>query len=303
MKPSRIVLIFALALSLAPACFAQKLPLTLETGRLSLSVGEKRNISLKVDGVTVIRESGLYIVQPWWAGTYLDQEKVTPKVTMTLDGALTATARYETPDATAEYLYELGTDDTLKVTLRFRMKSDKPAEVEYTAGYLNADLLKGVPYTAETVDGPRKGFVPLFAKSSDQTASRLTPLLKSIRFETAIGPMEISVTGNSRVTSTLNLFDAREEDRGQADQDQVVGAGDQEDGGELVGPGGHAVGLGQGAQGDQEHGRLVLVLEGRLQVLGGQGRVGAQLAGQGRVVADGRLLGVHHFVLRLKSSR
>ncbi len=209
---SSLVLILTVTLSLAPSCCAQKLPLTLETGRLSLSVGEKRNISLKVDGVTVIRESGLYLVQPQWAGTYLDQEKVTPKVTMTIDGAMTATARYETPDAEAEYLYELGVDDSLKVTLRFRMKTDKPAEVEYTAGYLNADLLKGMPYTAETVDGPSKGFVPLFAKSSDQTASRLTPLLKSVRFETAVGPMEISVTGNNRVTSYLNLFDAREED-------------------------------------------------------------------------------------------
>lgn len=220
LRPSPIILILMVTLSAASACCAQKLPVVLKTDRLTLLIGDKRNISLTVDGVTVIRESGLYLVQPGWAGTYLDQDKLTPMVTATtggaqtatVDGAQSVTAKYETPDAQAETLYELGADDSLKVTLRFRMKTDKPAEVEYTAGYLNADLLKGMPFTAETIDGPREGFVPLFAKSSDQTASRLTPLLKSIRFETAIGPMEISVTGNSRVTSTLNLFDAREED-------------------------------------------------------------------------------------------
>lgn len=191
---------------------AQAPLLDLAAGNLRLTVGAGDNVKLYVRGVPVIHRSTMYLVKPRWTAALLNQDTITPKVSSTTEGnAKIGIAEYESERGYARYRYELRPDDTMKVTVRFGLHTEQPAEVEYDAGYINANLIKGMPYMAETVEGPRSGEVPLFPASADQTESRLTPPLKSIRLSTVIGTINIKVEGSSDITSAFNLFDARGE--------------------------------------------------------------------------------------------
>jgi len=67
---------------------------------------------------------------------------------------------------------------------------------------------------------------------------------------------------------------------------------------------GHAVGFGDVAQGDKEHGRLLGIFHGRLEVLRRIDRIGAKFAHQGFVVADAGTVEIFQgFTLLLKSAR
>lgn len=203
-------LIAAAALLLATAAGARaQARLDLSAGDLHFTLNPSTNIRLSLRGVPVIRESRLYIMQPGWTGALLNQDVDVPKVSSSVEnGVQVGTADYDTPEAWAKYRFEVHPDNTFVVALRFASKG-APAIVEYDAGYLNANLLAGRPFTAKTVAGDRSGTVPLFATNPDQTASKLTPNLSDLTVDTVLGRMSVQVEGSDAITKNLTLFDAR----------------------------------------------------------------------------------------------
>jgi hypothetical protein len=61
----------------------------------------------------------------------------------------TGTAVYETTDAKVTYTYQLGPDETYKVTVNYA-STGKPAEVEWDMAYLHANLIAGRAWFGET---------------------------------------------------------------------------------------------------------------------------------------------------------
>ncbi|HEY3411937.1 MAG TPA: glycoside hydrolase family 20 zincin-like fold domain-containing protein [Armatimonadota bacterium] len=198
------------ALSVIPAFAAGPAPLAdLSAGHLRFSLSKSSGMELTVRGVPFIRESTFYIVKPGWTGAYLNQDKDDPEVTTSSEGRTkVATATFDKLNAYAKYRFEVRPDDTFKVTLTFASKGPESV-VEYDAGYLNANILQGAKFTAETVKGKVSGVVPLFAKSADQVESKLAPNMSHAVFETAFGRIEMTVEGTSDITKSLTLFDAR----------------------------------------------------------------------------------------------
>jgi hypothetical protein len=181
----------------------------IQAGDLSLTVEAGRDVRLTWRGVPVIRESGLYVVTPGWTKVLLNPDKMELKPVVTrLAGGQACDLAFQTPEASAKVRYEVRDDNTFVQRVTYTANG-VPAQVEYTAACLNANLIAGRPYTATTVTGPRSGKVPLYTESSDQTATRLCPFVKSVRFDTTLGSMDISVEGNDESTSSLNIFDAR----------------------------------------------------------------------------------------------
>lgn len=200
----------AATLVLAAAAARPQAPrLDLSAGDLHFTLNPGSNIRLTLRGVPVIQESRLYIMKPGWTGALLNQDSDVPKVSSSVeDGVQIGTADYDTPDAWAKYRFEVHPDNTFKVAVHFASKG-APAIVEYDAAYLNANILAGRPFTAQTVQGDRSGTVPLYAASADQTASKLAPNIKDLTVDTVLGRMNIHVEGSDAVTNALTLFDAR----------------------------------------------------------------------------------------------
>jgi hypothetical protein len=182
----------------------------LTAGRLHLTLDSGAKMRLWVDGVQAITESHLYLVKPGWSGILLNTDEMKPRLTTSTEGdTRVLTAEFDNPDAYARYRFELSPRNTLTVRLTFGTKNGVPAEVEYSS-YLNANPVIGAAFEAETTAGGRTGKVPMMALSENQEASRLTPaLFRRMRLDSLLGPLTIQVDGNNRVTSALNLFDAR----------------------------------------------------------------------------------------------
>ncbi len=200
---------FAAALLVAMAVPASAQYITLNSRNLRFQLLAGRNITLTARGVPVIRQSHLYIVKPGWTAMYLNQDNERPTVTTWNEGDVQmAGATYETDDAVVKYRFEMRQDDTFKVKVEYASKG-QPAELEYDAGYINANVLAGAPYTAQTVKGPVQGEVPWHATSDDQAKSQVMPLLSQATFQTVLGELQILVEGSNKENSTLRMFDAR----------------------------------------------------------------------------------------------
>lgn len=199
-----VIALFALALPMARAE-----SLDLAAGHVRAVFTQGRHLQLFYNGIPVIRESHLYVVKPGWTGPILNQDGEIPKFTSTTEGdARIGTVAYETDGAWAKYRLEVRPDDTFKIAVTWGSKG-APAEVEYTNGYINANLIAGVPFKAETIDGPKSGTVPMYATTDDQNASQLCPLVKQITLESRIGRIEIAVEGTDKDTAEMKLFDSR----------------------------------------------------------------------------------------------
>ncbi|HVK06508.1 MAG TPA: beta-N-acetylhexosaminidase [Armatimonadaceae bacterium] len=191
----------------------------LRAGRLRVTMGpESGRMRMTVDGVPVVTDSHLYLVKPGWTGIYLNTDSTKPTISVSEEnGAKVATAVFENEDAYARYRFEprAGSSgnggDAVTVRVAYGTKKGQPAELEYAAGYLNANPLAGVPFQADTVEGPRSGAAPAFATSSDQVKSRLTPFFRRMRLDSRLGPLTITAEGSGEANRVLNLFDARGE--------------------------------------------------------------------------------------------
>ena len=94
-----------------PASAAPPVELTAATvGRTTVSWSPGLGLSLTTDGVTVIRQSTLYLVEKGWTGTYLDQRDADWKISDWKDadnGAKSATATAENKNGSFAYLFTL----------------------------------------------------------------------------------------------------------------------------------------------------------------------------------------------------
>lgn len=193
-----------------PAAVQTAKTIDLAAGRLRLTLASGGHLRLLVDGVPVVTDAHLYLVKPGWTGVLLDTDDMMPRLTTSTEGdTRVATAEFENADGYARFRFALRPDDTATVQATYGTKNSQPADVEYAAAYLDANPIAGRPFTATTIEGARAGTVPATAASADQTASRLTPFFHTLRVDSALGPMTVSVQGNTDTTASLNLFDAR----------------------------------------------------------------------------------------------
>lgn len=204
---SLIVLCASVPLWLSNSAYAAPL-IDLSSGDLHFTLSSGRAAVLTVRGVDVYRESGLYIVKPGWTHAMLNLDKMTPMVSVSkVNGAEVATAEYVSNEARATYRYEMA-PDTFKVSLTYST-TVQPALVEYDAAYVNANVISGTQFHARTISFDRFGRVAAFTNTSDQFKNRVCPFFTKMTFDSRIGPMSISVNGNTSETSNLNMFDAR----------------------------------------------------------------------------------------------
>jgi hexosaminidase len=212
---SAAILGMGLQASLALTPGTQRVPgvransLNIANGRLRVTLGPNANLRLLVDGIPVITESSFYLVKPGWTGIVLNPADVKPQFTVAKEGdTQIGTAVFENADGYARYRLEVRPDNTLTIKLTYGTNG-APAQVEYAAGLLNANVIAGCPFQAVTVAGTKNGTVPIAATTADQTASRVTPFFKQMRIGSRLGPMTITVVGNTANTSAINLFDTR----------------------------------------------------------------------------------------------
>lgn len=186
---------------------AQSLDFT--AGRMHFTLSSAHNVKLTADGVPIIRESHIYLVSPGWTSTLLNADNVTPRTSFSVsNGVYNGTAIYENTDAIITYTYQLGPDETYKVTVNYVSKG-KAAEVEWDMAYLNANIIAGRAWSSVGSRGTKSGTVPIFATSADQAKSQLGPLLKSIHFDSALGPLDVTIQGSDSSVAYFRLFDAR----------------------------------------------------------------------------------------------
>ncbi|NMC83067.1 MAG: hypothetical protein GYA63_09465, partial [Armatimonadetes bacterium] len=199
-----ILLLCCVWLSVAPAR-----AIDVQLGRLRFILNTPHDVTLLADGIPIIRESHFYMVKPGWTATLMNTDNVTPGYsTSYAAGVYTANVTYQNSEGLVRYSYELGPGNTYKVTVNYATKS-QPAQIEWSMAYLNANLIAGMPWSANTVSGARSGTVPVFATTPDQTQSQLCPLVKSIHFDTNLGPLDVTIEASNSSVSGFRLFDAR----------------------------------------------------------------------------------------------
>lgn len=199
--------------------------LDLSAGDLHFTLTKRTGVQLFLRGVPVIRQSTLYIVKPGWTGAYLDLDKDIPAVSTGIDAdAKVGTASVDNRDAYASYRFELGPDNTFKVTCTFASKGPA-ALVEYDAGYINANLIQGARFSADAAKGKIDGVVPLFAATADEDASKLVSSFSRVAFDTVQGRVELTVEASEALMKSVTLFDARKNTSAWAQKNPVFWLG------------------------------------------------------------------------------
>jgi hypothetical protein len=184
-------------------------------GRFRVDWTPAKGLTLSADGVSVVRQSTLYIVKAGWTGVLLDQRETRPQITdwqLQADGSRIATITLENADARCTYTLSLShtaNDDTFDIALTYRLKQNVPAEIEYAAAYLNGPLLAGATLTGNTPDItllPQEIAVAPPAPKSSQEKNRLCPPFTTVHLGTRLGMLDIAYNGSS---PSPVLFDAR----------------------------------------------------------------------------------------------
>ncbi|MCX6369180.1 MAG: hypothetical protein NTX57_21080 [Armatimonadetes bacterium] len=180
-------------------------PLTL--GRLTVAWTPTNGLSIAADGVPVVRRSTLYLVKAGWSGVLFNPTTVrwseTPWRKVGESWLAEASAENESAAVAFEWLV---TKTSVTTTLRYRLKSDIPAEIEWAAGYVNANLLEDASVSGDT----RLAKVPMAPLTGSQEERRLGPPFTKLAFETKLGQVVFGwhSTGNNEKPV---CFDARAE--------------------------------------------------------------------------------------------
>jgi hypothetical protein len=179
----------------------------------SVEFAGPRGVSVAYSGVPLIRRSSLYVVKPGWAGLLYDQRSQKHEVQKRDSGALHVTGTDE--EFRAEY--ELIPIDAQNFELRFRgeLTKDVPAQIEFAAGYFNANLIANRPFRAETAaqtrgnandtPAPRSsartwsGVVPAFPTGDTLLKNDLAPDFETLEFDSRLGRVRLQVASKSRV--------------------------------------------------------------------------------------------------------
>ena len=168
-----------------------------------VQVSAARGIALWYDDVPVSRQSTFYIVKPGWTGLLYDQRASAPQVSVvqTSDGGQVITATTQNEDTTVGETVTLGADGSATVTLAFGLTRDVPANFEYAAAYLNADLLADAPFSAVTGQGVKTGTIPYATPGTDQAANKFVPSFRQLSLGTRLGQMQMAVSGDCPTSS------------------------------------------------------------------------------------------------------
>ncbi|MBB6049135.1 beta-N-acetylhexosaminidase [Armatimonas rosea] len=179
----------------------------LSLGRLSVAWTPANGLRVTLDGVPVIRRSTLYLVKAGWSGVLFNPTTVRWSETGWHKTGESWQAEVSAENESAAVALEwLVTENAVTTTLRYRLKSDIPAELEWAAGYVNANLLEGAPLSGDT----RLATVPLTPLTGSQDERRLGPPFRKLAFETKLG--QVAFGWHSTQKSELPVcFDARKE--------------------------------------------------------------------------------------------
>ena len=175
----------------------------IESGGIQVSVGPwSGGVRIALDGVTVSKGSHMVVTKPPWSPHYYlgpDADVVGKAVCETVDGGVRL--RMDHRGGGGEFVGE----DTITITPagsvervfegRFTL-AEGEALLQWCMAEVNPVLIVGRPYRAELIGGGvREGIVPVTAKAAEVEPSTLTKGMRSIEFDSRIGPIRIEMEG------------------------------------------------------------------------------------------------------------
>lgn len=181
-----------------------------------IEVTYRRNTcaEMKLANITFIRESSLQSTTPDWVTTHYSTVGATPRVRVEpAERRIVVEHDKVGSPFTATEEWRLLDDTTVQVTLRCAITQDVPATVEYCMGYLQANLLAGATYTAETPSGIVTGTIPATAKTADVEGSTFARAFRKMTLQTRFGTLEMTAEGDN---PDIILFDGRKNPRAWA---------------------------------------------------------------------------------------
>lgn len=180
-----------------------------------------RGFSLAYRGVPIVRRSSLYVVKPGWSGLLFDQRAQKIASQTQSDGALQILA--ENADFRAQYDLIARDDTAFELRFKGEMKRDVPAQIEFAAGYFNANLLANRRFDAtKPGDAPiLRGVVPAFPRFGKLMKNDLAPEFRALEFDSRIGKIRVEVESKSRVA----FADARRDSQNWAKEAPVFWLG------------------------------------------------------------------------------
>ncbi len=196
-------LIYLLMLAFPTMTSAQNL----RVGRWQFQFAGPRGVQLAFDGVPIVRQSTLNVVKPGWTGSLFSEAAITHRFrTVAAGDGQVMTVEGDNELFSARYDITLRPDDTATVALSYELRQDVPAEIEYCAGYFNANLIACRRFTADTANGPRQGVVPFLPPTPDQQANELAPDWSRVTFASRLGELTMRVQSDE---PRVIFFDAR----------------------------------------------------------------------------------------------
>ncbi len=179
----------------------------ISVGRLAVAWTPASGLSVTRDGVPVIRRSTFYLVKAGWSGVLFNPTVVRWSETTWHKVGQSWLAEASAENESAFVAFEwLVSETAVSTTLRYRLKSDIPTEIEWAAGYVNANLLAGAPVSGDT----RLTKVPLAPLTGSQEERRIAPPFSKLAFQTKLGQVVFGWHSTEKSEKPV-CFDARTE--------------------------------------------------------------------------------------------
>lgn len=181
----------------------------MQAGPMKLSFNSGGNgFALRYSGVSLIKESTLWVHNPSWAEHYYGYSNAANDIQITdVDGGKQAVINHISPSFNGRHIVTL-TPNSATFEFHYKVVGNiDDADMEYCFGYISASPIAGCPFSAETTQGTVTGVVPQIAKFSGMEESQLFPGdFRKLVLDTRIGKVTIQVTGDP---DGLTIFDAR----------------------------------------------------------------------------------------------
>ncbi len=218
----RFLLLLFLFSSLASRALASETA-TISQGHWRAEYSPTRGVMLWYAGVQITRQSTLYLVKPGWTEVLYNPRDVSPTVAVTEEnGSKIITAQDQNADVSVSQRIILGADDTATLDLTYALRRDIPAQIEYAAGYVNAALFAGMPFSAQTAQGRRSGTIPYSTPSTDQVKNMFVPSFQALTVDTHLGAMTVATSGD---WPDYVCFDARRDPQDWAQDSPIFWLG------------------------------------------------------------------------------
>lgn len=181
--------------------------------------------SLQYGGVSMIRDSELWVHNPGWNEHYYGYTVGTREVSVKdIPGGKEAIINHHSTWFEGQHRVTLLPD---RVTFEYKYKMIKAvpeADMEYGIGNISAPLIIGCPFKASSSDGiSYEGTVPVRTKSSDLDDTLLIPnTFKTLSINSRIGKINIQVSGQP---AGLSMFDDRKSTFADEGKNQVFWCG------------------------------------------------------------------------------